>query len=103
MRSVLMHIYSMDVLAANVPSGMRTFVDDEASFALLPCEIGECRAKKSGSHYKIVILFHDKNRRGLNWRIISINNVSFMSHKIVEYKNTPVRIPPANLLIEDVQ
>jgi hypothetical protein len=57
MRAVLMHIYSLNLLAIDIASCMGALVNHEASLPLLLGKMGECGAEESGAYYQIVVGF----------------------------------------------
>lgn len=55
MSSIFMYIYTFDVLAINIATGMRTLVYDETTLSLLMGKMSERGTEEAGSYYEIVI------------------------------------------------
>lgn len=61
MRSILVHVDTLDVLAIDVATQVGALVYDETPLALLVGEMGEGGSEETGTYYKIVIYFIGHN------------------------------------------
>lgn len=56
MGTILMNIYSLNILTINISTQMRTFIYDKASFTQPLSTVGKSRSIQSGSNNQIIII-----------------------------------------------
>lgn len=58
MCSILVYIYSVNISAKYISTEFTALVNHHAPLAVLMLLISESRTEKSGTYYKIIIMFH---------------------------------------------
>lgn len=59
MRSILVYIYTFYVFTIKIATQLWTLINDQTFLTLSFSHTGKGGSKKSGTHYQIIILFHN--------------------------------------------